>query len=1046
MLKLPVKRPLAVLAFFVAAVVVGTVSLQRLPVSLMPDIALPKLTVTTGYSGAGPRDVERHVTTPLEESLGTIGGVTKIVSRSHSDRSEVVLYFNRNRSMNYASVDVREKLEQVEGQLPEDAGVPAIRQSGSRDEPITSAVLHGGSMNELSKHVDEIRRRVARVAGAGRVEALGKGERTVRVTVNPEQLSLHNVTMQQISQAIAAANVSFKLGELERRGKNYLVQGRGRFQSLAEIRNVSVAYSDGSPLYLDRFATVKSMPSEESVSVRYNGQPAVAFQVYSKNEANVVRLTNRIQNRLDAYEAAYLPEEASLSLVNKKAGFVEEALAGVNSAVVLGSILAFLVVLVFLGDVKNSVIVLTAIPVSILVTFVLLQVSGMTLNLMTLGGLALGAGMLIDNSIVVLESIERKFTEGRELREAIPAGLREVSGAVVASTLTTVAVFFPIVFMQNFAARMFQSLALVVAFSLFASLFVALLFIPALVVLFNRYFPDDRTFGENNATNDQKKSRDPYRPAPFWILPATQSLIQWIADLVNEWTTRLAEWLEDRLVRFWDKRARVSLMAMATIVLLGYLFYLVLPIGFFPQVNSPNFVLTLEFPSGTPLETTQESISTVEEIIRRETSATRVLAFGGQPTQQEQVEKNVVRIQARLPLSGPGGETVQQRLSDLMVSIDEQLSVNVQSGLAFGNLTDDLVQVPDPIEVHLEGNDFRRLEELSGRVVSLLSQRPRLTNVRSNFRRDQPKFEVKLNRQLAARSGLSVRSVTEQTRNALKNQLSTSFESGGEDLDVRVELRKPENITPSFFRRIPLITQFDESLTLDRVSSLSRTQSIPVIRHEDGERRITVSADVSGGSPASVLASTKELLDRIPLPENFRVSYEAAHQALSRMNQEFLLSALFAAFLVYLTMAGQFNLFLPPLVVMFSVPMAFVGAFAFLYVSGYGLSVVSSLGLLVLTGIVVNNAILIVDLILQLREDHSLREACFKASKIRVRPVLMTTLTTGLALIPLLFMTGEASSLQRPLALSVLGGLVVGTLLILIYIPLLFGTMVSGES
>ncbi|GEM_PF-6649309 len=1050
--KLPVKRPIAICALFAVLFLGGYVSFLRLPIALMPDVAMPRLTVLTEFEGASPQDVETLVTGRLEDTLGIISGLERIYSVSKENQSTIELYFQPETDMSLAAVEVREQIDLVEDTLPDDVSTPVIQDVTPGDFPITNIALSGtGSLHELREYADRLEMEISRVGGVAEVELHGLPEREILVEVDRSQLLGYNVSLLQITEALSEANATFRLGDLDERDEILLVRGLGQFRSYDDIGRVAIETDEENKIFLDQIATINPFSEGDEVIARHGGDRAVVFDVHMQDDANLMQVTSDLRERLNYFEDIYLSDEVDLQMLNEQEEFIGMAIDNVGQAVLLGSLFAFLVILLFLGDLRDSLIICTAIPISVFCTFLLLYVFDLSLNIMSLSAIALGVGMLIDNSIVVLENINRHYYDleiDKTFEAAIADGVSEVSGAITASTLTTVAVFFPIAFMVTFISRFFAIMALVIAFSLFTSLFVALFLIPALTYLFyqltdllsrSKVFSSQNNFFSRWAGGTFQLFR--YAVAfPYHLL---RQSVSFIARRVNKSVDKMARQVKTLIIKCWDYKLLISSVTLLLLALLGIGVYLVTPVQLFPRIDSSNFILTLDFPPGSPHERVDANIPEIDNIMRTIGYVDDFLVVTGERLPGDvDFDPTKIVIQGSMVPLVDRERNIDELLLELSEKFEERFPVSTSYRLAFGDFTEELVVLPRPVEVKLQGYSYEVLEDLSEEIQSRLLERENLYNVQTDLDAYRTEYSVDIDKREVALYGLSVVDVARSANIALDGHVPTDFtggEDGGSEIGIRVRLDRPPQTPLSYVERIPLKSGFGGMLDLSEVVEIREDETITNIRHEDGLRTVTVSADIDSDDPHGIFEDISASLADFPLPADFYLQVEGLTEEILELQHEVMLTVLFAILLVYMTMAGQFNSLLSPFVVMFSVPMAFVGGFIFLFLGGQDISIVSGMGFIVLAGIIVNNAILIVDLIGQYRSEMSLKEATYRAAEVRVRPVLMTAFTTMLALLPLLFLRGEASALQRPLVLAIFGGLLFGTFLTLVYIPLLYG-------
>ncbi len=1125
------RRPVAVLMIFVAVVVFGAISYQRLSLNLMPEISYPTLTVRTEYPGAAPEEVEMAISRPLEQALGVVNGLVTISSVSQSEMSDVIIEYRWDTDMDQAVQEVREKVDQVF--LPEDAKRPLILRYDPTLDPIIRLGLYGGADLYTLRYLadEEIKRALEKVPGVAAVKVKGGYEEEIRVDVKEKQLAVLGLSLQQVSQRLYQENINIAGGNLKDGDTEYVVRTLNEFADLDEIRDLVVAYHDGVPVRLRDFAEVRTYFKDRQVITRVNGEEAVEIAVYKEADANLVAVSRAVRNRIfgtesqrarweaqkagggkalfpPGYIAAELPEGMHMDLLSDRSTFVEASIAEVRNTALMGGVLAVIVLYFFLRNIITTLIIGTAIPISVIATFAPMHLADVTLNIMSLGGLALGIGMLVDNSIVVLESIFRCREEGDSILQAAARGAGEVGGAVTASTLTTIAVFFPIVFVEGVAGQVFGDMALTVVFSLLASLAVALYFIPMLASRdFTSYFQKIKDQGEKSTTLKKllrfgfwfrlKKSigdllrwwRRGGIPARIGKLPLVllfgliyvlfRALVEMllnifqklfllvsgliffcvkysvkiigrgIAILVNP-LLRLFDAAYSGLVQSYPKILESSLRHPGRILggsglLLLVCFGLLLPrLGkeLIPEVHQGEFNIVMTFPVGTPVETTAGRSRELEAFAASLPDVERVsLAAGVEKTAFRTAEEGEHTSKLTLRLK-PGGDLKRKEekvIADLrrhLRSIPE-----VETEISYPTL----FSYRTPIEVEIRGYNLNQLGELAERIEKIMGDVEGIVDVKSTFTMGNPEIRVKYDRARVAALGLNIQEIASLVRRKVLGEVSTEFRRGDRRIDIRVRVRDEDRATVDDLRRLVVNPGNPHPVPLASVAQVVHDRGPARIWRVDQQRTAKVTANVSGRDLGSAVTDLKQKLNNITIPSGINVIISGQNREMEQSLNSLMFALILAVFLVYIVMASQFESLLHPFVILFTVPLAAIGVILLLYLLHISLSIVVYLGMIMLTGIVVNNAIVLVDYINRLRKrGYELTDAIVTAGKVRMRPILMTTATTVLGLLPMSLGLGEGAEIRSPMALTVIAGLISSTVLTLVVVPTVYSLVSRG--
>lgn len=1020
--KLSVNRPVTVVMVIMIILLLGFVSFTNLGVDLLPQINLPLLVVYTQYSGAGPEEVENLVTRTIEQAVGSVSGLDSMRSVSSVGSSIVVVQFNWGTDVDEAAADLRERLELIRGYLPEGAEKPMVIKMDPNMIPVVQLVAAADlSLSDLKTVLeDKVVPRLERIDGVASVALTGGEVREIRIEVDPAKLSYYGLTLPQLLQTMQGDNVNLSGGRAAIGDQELLVRIKGEFTSLEDIGNVTVATPLGTRVRLkDLGEIVDTYRDKEQVS-RMNGREAIGISINKETDANTVKVSREVRKVL-AQLKQELPGDISLETVFDQAEYIEFSLRNMTENMITGAILAMLILLVFLRNIPTTMIVALSMPVSVVATFTLVYFSGITLNLMSLGGLALGLGMLVDNSIVVLENIFRHRTEGEPALEAAVNGANEVGNAITASTLTNIAVFFPIVFIEGIASQLFRELALTITFSLLASLLVALTIVPMFSSRMMKITALDMNGGESPGGSKSRWGR---------------ILVAWARGL-----RKVDEGYQKLLAACLRRRRRVVLVV--TLVLVASLLLVpVIGAEFIPAMDQGYATVTIAMPYGSRLEATEAMTAKIEEIISSIPEVDLIYtAVGGDTTGMSMsvggtAENATIAITLK-PLKERERSTdevvdeIWARIKDIPGAEISVLNVDATSMMSFGAA---------PIQVEIEGDDLELLTEIAAQVKALIETVPGTREVEIGSEEARPELAVVVDRAKAAQYGLSQAQIVATVQTAMQGQTVTRYRETGEEIDVKIILPRKLRENIADLRSIELLTPTGLKVPLGEVAELRIEQGLTDINRRDQTRYIAVTSQISGRDLNSVMNDINILLEeQLQLPDGYSVHMAGYAEEMVNAFSSLTLALLLAIALVYMIMAAQFESFLHPFVIMFSVPLAVVGVILGLLLTGSTLNVISFIGIIMLSGIVVNNAIVLVDYVNILRKRGMDRdEAIILGGRTRLRPILMTSLTTILGMLPMMFETGEGAEASVPLASAIVGGLTTSTLLTLVLVPVVY--------
>ncbi len=1053
LIEIATERRVTIVMFTLAIVLFGMVSLSRLKVNLLPDISYPTITIRTELTGAAPFEVENLLTKPIEEAVGVVRNVRLVRSVSRSGQSDVTLEFVWGTDMDIAGVDVREKVDILE--LPLEANRPLLLRFDPSSEPIMRLGLLGkagedpgqpaiatdGDLKALRRLAeDRIKNDLEAEEGTAAVKVSGGLEDEVQIQVDQQKLAQLGISIEEIAQRIRAENVNLSGGRLEEGSQRFLVRTINEFQTVEEFANAIVANVMDRPVYLRDVATVTRGFKEREAITRINGRESVELAVYKEGDANTVQVANRIEQRLESIRES-LPDNLELIKVYDQSTFIKSAVDDVNSAAISGGILAIIVLYGFLREARATTIIAISIPVSVIGTFLLMYTQEVSLNIMSLGGIALAVGMLVDNAIVVLDNIVRKRQEeGLGVLDAARKGTAEVSTAVIASTLTTIAVFFPMVFISGVAGQLFRDQALTVTYALVFSLIVALTLIPMLAALGtgSRY----QETGEQSATGRFTR--------------ATASIIRSFARLFGmvQWVfwvlLWVPGWLMQRLYTAIDRRygplLKWSLAHRRTVVVgAGAIFFfsmlLVPRLGteLIPQLSQGEFNLDLRLTPGAPLTETDRAIQIAQSAAAKidAVDISYSVAGTGNRLDANPVDSGENTGTLSITLKAGSGRVAEDRTMGRMREELAQLA-----GVQYEFSRPSLMTFDSPIQIEIAGFELESLDSVNQALVQEMSKSGRFTDIRTTIEMGNPEIQIIFDQERAAALGLAVRDIAERVVANVRGELATRYTWRDKKIDVLVRSVDTRNASIDEIRKLIVNPAATRPVTLEAVAEIRVARGPAEIRRVAQERVAIISANLSYGDLGAAVLEAQSIIDATPMPTGITAMVSGQNEEMQDSFRSMQFALALAIFLVYLVMASQFESLIHPFVIMFTIPLALVGAVLALYVTGTTINVVAFIGVIMLAGIVVNNAILLVDKINQLRSRGVEKTAAImEAGRTRLRPIMMTTLTTVLGLLPMAISFGEGTEVRTPMAITVIGGLTVSTLLTLVVIPVVYSLL-----
>ncbi|MFO7767733.1 MAG: efflux RND transporter permease subunit [bacterium] len=1104
--ELSIRRPVAVTMFFLAVVLLGIISFSRLSVDLFPDLQFPRLVVWTTYTNVSPEEVERFISSEIEQSVMTVPGIRDVHSVSREGVSLVTLEFHWDTNMEFAMLNVREKLDNLRGSAgwPREAGRPTILRADPNAEPVMSLSVSGagGAQNVKGLAENVVKRRLEQIDGVALAAVTGGREREIQVEVDRLEAEALGIRLSEIQSALAASNRMSTGAQINRGRFKWYLRPVGEFQTIDDIRSVVVARRSERLVTVGDIAGVADAWRERDSVTRFNGAESIGLLIHKESGSNTSQVSAKVYEVLDQLEQEYT--DLDIAVAFDQAEFIDDAISNVIWAIVLGGVLAFLVLFFFLHDVRNPINIGLAIPISIIATFALLYFAGISLNMMSLGGLALGVGLLVDNSIVVLENIFRHREGGEDRFEAAAVGAREVGMAVTASTFTTISVFLPIVFVEGVAGQLFRDQALTVAFSLLASLIVSLTLLPMLASRFlhmeafiKEKIEADRARRERAAgtvsepvrveEEGQVVEEEPgllRRAGRLLVLPlrmlwrgarwgfkrarhagrglfsAVGAGLRGSADVFRTLTRPLFDAFDRGLERFadfyhevleWslDHRGRVLTICVA---LVGLSLWVTLGLDrrLMPQVDQGEFSVRVVMPPGSSLESTVETAGTLEGwlLAMPETEHVFVNAgiVRGQSALGEQ-DTDLNTASLRVRLKERRERSTAEVVGDLRTRSRRLLGAELTFNTGETTFTQILGTSAADLAVKVRGQALDEMQRIASEVETELAAMPGLRDIHTDFAVGKPEIRLSIERRVAEMYGLTVDDVVSAVNSAIRGELATEFQDFDRKVDVvvREDASSRQTLQQVLALGVPVRLQGQDGsrrIPLRELVEWRYTTGPNEVRRQAQNRQITVFASVEGRRLNDAISEVEQRMLARTVPSGYEIVVGGVNEEMTRSFRSLLFALLLAVLLVYMILAAQFESLIHPFTIMFAVPLAVVGVVLALGLFGEGINVMSLVGMVVLTGIVVNDAIIKVDFINQLRvKGSSLRRAIVEAGHYRLRPILMTTVTTVLGLLPMALGVGAGSELRSPLAVAVIGGLITATGLTLIVIPVIYSLM-----
>ncbi len=1022
------KRPVTMIMIFVAVTVLGIIALMNLKLDLLPNFDIPIVAVMSEYSGAGPTEVEGTVSRTLEGAVSQVQDIKNVFSISREGMSLVLGEFNWGTDVDARAIDTREKLDMVKRYLPDDVTSPMVFKFDPSMMPviIMGVTSEQRELRELREFAeDKIKDQLSQVEGVAMVTVTGGREREIHVEVNRSRLEGVGLSLDQVMMALRLANMNMPGGHLKTGVLDFLIRTPGEFKTVGEIGQTVVGNKGGVQVFLRDVANVSDSYSDLDSEVKMNGRPSVVLQIQKQSSANTVQVSNRVLKKVAELQKN-MPADVKLVISMDTADTIRKSISNVVQEAVVGALLAVIVIIFFLYSFSSTMIIGLAIPFSLVATFILMYFNNMTLNIITLGGLSLGIGRLVDDSIVVLENIFRHREDGMEANQAALTGSNEVAMAVLATTITTIVVFLPIGFVQGMAGIMFKPMALTVGFALVASYFISMMLVPLLTTKFMK------------VEHDRLKRRDWFHRSLAWF----DRLIRGITDRYQ----MIVQWAIHH-----KKKVVIAILAFGLVSLSLLWPFKFIGSEFIPNSDSGEIQIAVKMPVGTSFQKTGQVMNYIDSLIHSDVpEALSVYAYYGDQEGLAAIrgtgphKGNVrIRLASRSQRNRSDARISDDLRSKLKEIPDAELvfSGGDMSAMGGGSIAGRFTGSTGDLQVEIAGYDFVTAERLAKQVSELMAATPGTKNVNVSLQAGYPELQVMVDREKAGSLGFSVYQIASTVEAAFKGKTATRFRDAvrGKEYNVVVRLAKQDRQDKASLDGLTMASPMGQNVALSNVARVQKAFGPIDIIRKNQNRIVTVSCYVAGRPLNAVTNDLTAKIKGLTVPAGFTLTIGGSAKDMKESFTSLLFAALLALLLVYMILAAQFESLLDPFIVMFSVPLGIMGVIWALFLAGMNLSVTAFLGIIMMIGIVVSNAILLVDCTNQLRQGGmELHQAVVTAGRTRFRPILMTSVVTILAMIPMALGMGESGEMMAPMATSVIGGLAVSMVLTLIFVPTLY--------
>ena len=1014
--KTAIMRPVSTIMLMLIIVVLGAVSFSKLPIDLYPKMELPYAMVMIQYPNAAPTEIENLVTKPVEQQIATVENIKQIYSYSMEGTSIVLCEFENGTDMNFASLGMREKVGIISDYLPDNASEPTILTMDPTLMPVSQIYISGDMpLEELNAVVDDdVIPALERSEGVAAASSFGGTEKEVSVKFDQERLAGYGLTLSDISQMLAAENISLPSGDVKKGSKELIVRTIGEFKSLDDIKQVPFVLPTREVVYLQDVATVQEGLKEQTSIGRVNKVPAIGISITKQSTANTVVVSKQVNKAIEKLKADH--PELTITYSYDQADYIKNSISNVAETAIMGCLLAIVICFLFLRNLASTMIIAISIPTSIIATFIVMYFTGLTMNVLSLSGLAVAIGMLVDDSIVVMENIYRRRDEGVSALDASIMGTKEVTMPVFAATMTKIAVFLPIVFVQGMAATIFKEFSYTIGFALLCSLLVALTVVPMLC---------SRLLNTKDMGTHIKIKNFKYE---MKFLPLFERGLNYVTE----------EYL--KFLKY-SLHHRKKIVVWALIILISSSVLVAFVGGeLLPKSDEGSFTITAEMPYGTSLKETDKTISQIEDYVMTQIPEIDICSIAiGSSNMYSISSANTSTVTVKLvdkkERKRTTTEVVNKATKDLQGIVGAKLTLKETSSM-------DMSSGSSPISIVLKGDDLDTLKSVSSDLEQIIRGVKGTVNVATDMTEGNPELRVKLQRNNAAQYGVTSYQLAKALEAALDGTKATTLKENGEETDIMLSLSDDYKNSVENMKQIVIKTPTGQLVTVGEIADLSYDNSPSQITRQDQVRKVTISSNISGRDLQSVSKDIDKAIAKYQLPAGYTIETGGEQEEMMNSFTSLGYALMLSVLLIYMILASQFESLLQPFIIMLAIPFALTGAFLALFLTGTPLSLVAFLGIIMLGGIVVNNSILLIDFINKNQKVYATREeAIINAGRFRIRPIVMTMLTTSLGLLPLSFGLGTGAELQAPMGITVIGGLIFSTLITLVIVPVFYSIM-----
>lgn len=1019
-----VKYRVTTTMFFLGIVIIGIISLARLNVSLLPDIEFPKVTVITAYTNASPQEIRNLVTRPMEEALSSVSGIKKIESKSNEGLSIVTLTFNWGNDMDIAILNVSENAERIRTFLPQDVEKPIVIKFDPASKPIFIVSVFSKTIaeNYLKRFISkEIKTKFERIKGVGSVSLVGGRDRIIDVEADLNTLFSYQVKLSDIMNSISTSNIDFPAGNIEKGETEFLIRTMGRFNTIKDIEKVVVkADEKGVPIYLHQIAKVNDTLKELSSVAMINGRETIAMEIKKEAGANTVDVCDKLKVVLAEVQEKY-SDRIELNVIQDSSVFINDAIQNVYNEGIFGALLAFLILLFFLQNMRSALIIVVSMPISIISTFIFMYMAGISLNMMSLGGLALGIGILVDNSIVVIENIERERKKGLSAKQACLEGTKTVHISIIGSTVTTIIVFLPLIFVKGLIGALFKEMAYTITFSLLSSILTAIYLVPMLYSL------------EKPQTKKKTIHHISFFKAVFKI-----------SDLFYNF-------MEHRYIQTFSKffkRKRFFLFLSFALFLVSVVIFINLNSELMPKVKEPYLNLWLKMPEGTTVESTRDISKVISQKIKSYPFTTMVITTIGFEEENivAKIDDKIGKNMANFTIYLNEDYSIQKAYDQLEKEVIEKRAEKMVFSQPPDIVSKIISQQDKPILVQIEGKHVDSIKDSAIGFAAKLINIPGLKNINLSLDEGKPEIKVKIDRDKMASFGLNVEAVSVVLRSALEGEKISRYQEGDNNIDIRVRLKKDNRNSLKALESIFIPTPENVFIPLSKIATLVRGIGTEKILRENQSDLIQIFADFDesvfssyGKAKLVVEKQIKEMLKTNKNQDIYDVSLKGENETYQESFSQLVFMFIFSILFIYMIVASLFESLISPFLLMLSIPLALIGVAPVLLITGLSLNIMSGMGLIMLGGIIINNAILLLEFVYQEEEKGSnLKDSIFNAGVMRLKPIIVSVLTIVMGSFPLALGIGSGGDMQQPMAVTLISGVMMSTFLTLFLFPTMY--------